>query len=270
MAAPQAPSFAAAVATTIKLSLVRFVRGRKLRLALLATGLVVIAAVSARYAAGEASADAGAGIEPEELVQAAVRLGFFDLLCYLVPYLFAAGAISEEAESRTLPYLLMRPIGRTAMTIGKWLAASVTSCVVLGLGVLLVHVGAWATDPGHMIDEIGPTLEIVGALCLLSFLYSALCLFFGALVIEAGGLLSIVYMAFMEFFVGSLPVAARAGSMNYLATQLAGLPKGGLLPEYAPDVETWICGLVIGVMTLVFLGLATLVTNTSELGFGKA
>lgn len=263
--APPVPSFGAAVATTIKLTLVRFVRGRKLRLALLATALVVLAAVSARYAAGD-----DAGIEPEDLVDAAVRLGFFDLLCYLVPYLFAAGAISEEAESRTLPYLLMRPASRTALTIGKWLAASITSCVVLAVGVLLVHVGAWATDPGHMIDEIGSTLEIVGALCLLSFFYSAVCLFFGALVIEAGGLLSIVYMAFMEFFVGSMPVVARVASMNYLATQLAGLPKGGLMPEYAPDVETWIAGVVIAVLTLVFLGFATLVTNVSEFGFGKA
>jgi ABC-type transport system involved in multi-copper enzyme maturation permease subunit len=265
MPAPPAPSFAASVGTTIQLTLVRLVRGRKLRLALLATGLVVIAAISARYAVGE-----NATVTPNDLVEGAVRLGFFDLLCYLVPYLFAAGALSEEAESRTLPYLLMRPIGRTALALGKWLAASVTSAVVLAAGVLVVHVGAWATDPSNMIDEIGPTLEIIGALCLLSFFYSAVCLFFGALVIEAGGLLSIVYMAFMEFFVGSVPAAARYGSMNYLATQLAGLPKGGLLPEYAPDVETWIAAVVITVLTAIFLGLAVLVTNVSEFGFGKA
>ena len=265
MPAPPVPSFGAAVGTTIQLTLVRLVRGRKVRLALLSTALVVIASVAARYAVSE-----NAEVTPHDIVVGGVQLGFFDLLCYLVPYLFAAGALSEEAESRTLPYLLMRPIGRTALALGKWLAASVTSALVLAAGVLVVHVGAWATDPGRMIDEIGPTLEIIGALCLLSFFYSALCLFFGALVIEAGGLIAIVYMAFMEFFVGSVPAAARYGSMNYLATQLAGLLKGGLMPEHAPDVESWIAALVIVVLTMLFLGLSVLITNVSEFGFGKA
>lgn len=263
MAAPPVPSFASSVATVLKLSLVRLVRGRKLRLGILAMVLVVVAAISARYVAGDA-------VEPAELVEEAVRLGFFHLLCYLLPYLFAAGAISEEAETRTLPFLLMRPASRVALTLGKWLAASITAAVVLIAGVLLVHVGAWATDPGEMIDQIGPTLEIAAALTLLSFLYSAICLFWGALVIEAGGVISILHLGALEFAFGKLPGPVRFVSMNYLATQLAGLPKAGFFAEYVPDVEGWVCATVIGVVTLVFLGLASLVTQTSELGFGKA
>lgn len=263
MASPQAPSFGSSVATIFKLSIVRLVRGRKLRLGVLAMALVVTAAIAARYVAGE-------DIEPNDLVREAVRLGFFSLLCYLLPYLFAAGAISEEAEGRTLPYLLMRPTSRVAMTLGKWLASSVAASGVLVVGVLLLHVGAWATDPGEMIDQLTPTLKIAGALTLLAFLYSAICLFWGALVIEAGGVISILYLAFFEFAMGKLPGPVRFVSMNYLATQLAGLPKGGFYEEYVPDVETWICGAVIVALTMVFVGLSSLVTSTSELGFGKA
>lgn len=263
MAAPPVPSFGSSVATVFQLSMVRLVRGRKLRLGVLAMALVVLAAIAARYVAGDA-------VEPAELVEEAVRLGFFHLLCYLLPYLFAAGAISEEAEGRTLPFLLMRPAGRFALTLGKWLAASVTAALVLVLGVLFVHIGAWATDPGEMIDQIGPTLKIAGALTLLAFLYSAICLFWGALVIEAGGVISILYLGALEFAFGKLPGPVRFVSMNYLATQLADLPKGGFFEEYVPDVETWVCGLAISVMTLLFLGMASLVTQTSELGFGKA
>jgi ABC-type Na+ efflux pump permease subunit len=263
MASPQAPSFGSSVAVVLKLSMVRLVRGRKLRLGVLAMVLVVLSAIAARYVAGE-------NIEPAELVQEAVRLGFFHLLCYLLPYLFAAGAISEEAESRTLPYLLMRPISRVAMTLGKWLAAALTSSAVLVVGVLLLHVGAWATEPGEMIDQLGPTGKIMGALVLLSFLYSAICLFWGALVIEAGGVISILHMGALEFAFGKLPGPVRFVSMNYLATQVAGLPKGGFYEEYVPDVETWICIAVIVGLTLLFVGLSSLVTQISEFGFGKA
>lgn len=258
-----APSFGSSVATTFKLSMVRLVRGRKLRLGVLAVLLVVIASIVARYVAADA-------IEPVDLVQGSVRLGFFHLLCYLLPYLFAAGAISEEAETRTLPFLLMRPASRGALTIGKWAAAALSSSVLLLVGVLLVHVGAWATEPGEMIEQIGPTLEVGGALVLLSLLYSAICLFWGALVIEAGGVISILHMGALEFALGKLPGPVRFGSMNYLATQLAGLPKAGFFEEYVPDIETWICAVAISAMTLLFLGLSVLVTANSELGFGKA
>jgi len=262
MAAP-IPTFGASVTTVMRLSLIRLVRGRKLRLGMLAMILVVSAAIAARYLVGDA-------IEPEQMVEEAVRLGFFNLLCYLLPYLFAAGAISEEAESRTLPYLLMRPVSRFALTVGKWLAASLTASAVLVVGVILLHVGAWMTDPGQMIDELGPSARIAGALVLLSFYYSALCLFWGALVIEAGGVISIMHMGFFEFAFGKLPGPVRFISMNYLATQLADLPKGGFYEEWVPDVELWMCGAAVVAMTLLFVGLSALVTQVSELGYGKA
>ena len=74
----------------------------------------------------------------------------------------------------------------------------------------------------------------------------------------------------IEFAMGMLPWAIRFVSMNYWATQIAGLPKGGFLADSVPDVEVWIACLVISTVTLALLGGATLVISKSQFGFGKA
>lgn len=264
MAAIPVPGFGSSFATIFRMSLVRLVRGRKLRIGALATVLVVAAAIAARYAVSDAD------IEPELLVQKAVSLGFFGLLSFLLPFLFAAGAISEEVETRTLPFLLIRPVSRTALILGKWLSAAACAAGLMIIGLVLLHVGAWATDPGDMIDQLGPTAQIAGALVIIALYYSAVCMFWGTLVPEAGAVIALLHLAFVEWILGSLPLVVRLFSMNHHASQLAGLPIGGIAPDTVPVIELWISGVVLAMMTLLFVGLSALVTQLSELGFGKA
>ena len=75
---------------------------------------------------------------------------------------------------------------------------------------------------------------------------------------------------FFEFGGGFLPYLLRLASMNYLASQLAGFDKGGLFTDTVPDVTAWVASLVIVVLTLIFLGLAWLVVETSEFRFARA
>lgn len=262
MSAPRPPDLASATISMFRLSWTRLVRGRKLRLGIAATLLVVIIAIVARYATEDA--------EGASVFEATLRIGFFGLLAYLLPFLFCSGAVAEEVEGRTFTYLALRPSGRASIALGKYLAGSAMSIVLLGSGILVLHLGAYATESTAMVDEIGDTLRAVGGISLLALCYSAICLFWGSLVTEAGGLMSTLHLAALEFGVSWLWSYARLASMNYLATQLAGLPKGGFLPETVPDVELWVAGLVISIVTLVFVGLATLVIGRSEMGFGKA
>lgn len=262
MSAPAVPDLGTSTLTMLRLSWTRLVRGRKLRLGIAATLLVVFAAVAARYAAeGSAATD---------VVEAGVRVGFFGLLVYLLPFLFTSGAIAEEVEGRTFPFLALRPAGRIAIVLGKYLAGAGMSVALLASGIIVLHFASFATEPTPMIDELPATLRAIGAISLLALCYSAICLFWGSVVVEAGGILSALHLATIEFGFSWLPSFLRFGSMNYLASQLAGLPKGGFFPEWVPDIETWICGGVITLVTLVFIGLASLVVRVSELGFGKA
>jgi hypothetical protein len=262
VSAPPVPDLGTAILAVLRLSWTRLVRGRKLRLGIVATVLVVVAAIAARYAADEA--------DPADVVEAGVRVGFFGLLVYLLPFLFNSGSIAEDVEARTFPYLAMRPAGRIAIAIGKYLAGAGMSVILLAAGMLVLHVGSFVSDPTPMMDEMPDTLRAIGAISLLALCYSAICLFWGSLVVEAGGWLSTLHLATLEFAFSWLPSFMRFASMNYLAAQLAGLPKGGFFPEWVPDVEIWICGVVVGAVTLLFLALATVVVRTSELGFGRA
>jgi ABC-type transport system involved in multi-copper enzyme maturation permease subunit len=256
------PSFGAAVAAHARLGFVRTVRGRKLRLGGIATALVVIAAVAARYRVDDA--------EPAEVVRTAVRLGFFWMLAFLLPFLFASGAVAEEVENRTLTFLATRPSGRIALTMGKLLVSWTFSAGLLVVGVLLLHVGAYATEPSDMIDELGTTMRYAGALALLAACYCAICLFWGALVVEASGLISTLHLASLEFVFGFLPGVARFLSMNYFCQQLAGLPRGGFGTDWVPDLSLGVCGAIVACVTLVFIAASALVVETSEVGFGRA
>jgi len=180
------------------------------------------------------------------------------------------GTIAEEVETRTLPYLLLRPTGRLGLTLGKYLSGAALSFVLLASGVLVLHAGAYATEPSAMIEGLDETLRMIGALALLTLCYSAICLFWGSLITEASGLMSTLHLGALEFAMGMMPFALRFMSMNYWATQIAGLPKGGFLVDTVPDVELWIATTVITVVTFLFLGGAALVVRTSQFGFGKA
>lgn len=256
------PDFLSGMLAAFRLHSRRTLRGRKLRFAVIALVLVVGATLIARYASDVA--------DPEALLQSAVRLGFFGLLGYLLPFLFHAGAIAEEVETRTLPFLLIRPTSRVALTLGKYLSGTAFSVALLAAGVLVLHVGTYATTPTAMIENLGESLRLTGGLALLALAYGAICLFFSALITEASGLMSTLYLGCIEFGLGMMPFALRFVSMNYWATQVAGLPKGGFLPDTVPDVETWIGLVAILATTLLFLLGSALVVRTSQFGFGKA
>jgi len=262
MSPPPVPGLGAATAAVFRLQVTRLVRGKKLRLGALVTGLVVLAVLAGRYAQDTMEASA--------VVEEGISLGFFTMLVYLVPFLLTSGSIAEEVESRTFTYLSTRPIGRLALTLGKYLAGVALGAGLLVAGLLLLHVGAYLTTPTPMIDELPSTLRAIGAVLLLTLLYGAICMFWGAIATEAAGIVSFLYLAVVEFAFGLLPGIFRFISMNYHASQLAGLPKGGIRPDLVPDVEAWGPLAAIVVMTLAFLGFAAMTVSMSEYRFGKA
>ena len=249
----------------------RLVRGRKMRLGAVATALVLLAVLIARYA-GEPE-DIGSERRVELATHAlseGLSFGFFHLLAFLLPFLFTAHAISEEVEGRTFAYLAARPVGRVALTVGKWAAGTVMAVALLVVAMLILHVGGYATEPTAMVESFGSTLRATGALALLATCYCALCMFWGALAPEAAGIASALYLGVVEFCFSFLPGYFRCASMSYLAQQAAGLEKSGLMPESAPEVSAAIGLPLIVLVTLLFLGFAAIVVQISEYRFSKA
>ena len=152
----------------------------------------------------------------------------------------------------------------------KWAAGALFGVALVVGATLVLHVAAYATEPSALVEELGGTLKAAGALALLTLFYSSLCTFWGAVAPEAAGIISALYLAVIEFLFGLLPGYFRCISMNYLGQQLAGLEKGGLMAESAPDVPMMIGASVIAMMAILFLGFAAMVVQISEYRFNRA
>lgn len=105
---------------------------------------------------------------------------YLQILLVLVALLFGTGLVTSDAEARTLPYLLVRPLSRGSLLVGKflgaWLVASLLLCASMLVSALLllgsdgfVDAGAWV----GRIPRFGIPL-VLGALA-----YGALFTFVG-------------------------------------------------------------------------------------------
>jgi len=256
------PGLGGSIAAVFRLQWKRLIRGRKLRLGAIATALIVLVIVATRYLLDE--------VDEEDFVLKGIDLGFFNLLIYLLPFLFTSGAIAEEVEGRTFTFVTGRPVSRLAIIVGKYLAGMAMTAILLVAGLLVLHVGAFATDPTPMFEHFPDTLRAGGVLLLLAMLYGALCIFWGSLTTEAAGIVSALYLAIVEFGFGKLPFFLRFVSMNFHAGDLAGLERGGFFPDTVPEMDLWIPAAVLPSMTLVFVLLGWWVVTTSEFRTGKA
>lgn len=258
----ETPSIAHSAVAVGRLHLLRLFRGKRLIMAAVAVALVDVAIISAGLLVPE--------LEPALVFEKGVRFGYFSLLVFLVPFLLMTGLIAEEIEARTLPFLLVRPVSRTSLALGKAVTAAGVAAAFLVIGILVLHVGVFVTSPELFVDSFPGTLRITGALLLLGFLYGSVCAFWGALFPQGGSVVAALFLGFVEFFGSRLPSSVRFVSSNHWGQELAGLERGGFLPDTVPEVELWIAALPItGELALFTAGLL-LVVSFSEFRFGKA
>lgn len=265
MSAPPVPGLGRSIAVTTRLQLKRFSRGKKLRLAVVALVLVVAGIITARYLGEDTDAETVA-----KAVHNGLERGFLRLLVYLLPFLFASGVIAEEVEGRTLGFLTARPVSRWALGAGKYFASIALAVPLLAIGILVVHVACFATLPGSLVDEFPKTLRVMGAVSLLACCYAAFCMLWGAIAVEAAGIVATLHLAVLEFGMSLVPGPIRLLSMNYIASQLAGFKTTGLFADITPSVAPLTAGIVLGIVTLLFFGLSLLAVATSEFRFSKA
>lgn len=261
-------SFFGATKAVARLQTRRLLRGRKVKVAAAAVLAVVFAvalsvnlSLDGETAASEVIASGfGSG----------VRWGFFYMLLFVVPFILSAGAIAEEVEGRTFPYLAARPIPRTALTLGKLIPGVVISVLLIAVGVLLLHLLCHIREPAGLVRDFPAALRIAGAMSLLCFVYCSLCLFWGALIPDAAGIVSALHLVVLEFAPSLLPTFLRFASLNFHAQEVAGMERGGLMVATVPDIPGWVSPLVLVAFGVTLLVLSGLVVSLSEYRFSKA
>lgn len=131
----------------------------------LAAGPPFLAWLVSRFARGASAGEIATTIGWLLLIQVITPL------CALV---CGSAVITEEIEDRTITYLFSRPIPRSAVLLGRWLAALVVVSVLLGLSaVLTAKLAACSTAPGPLVDS-RITVPLLTAALLGGAVYSGL------------------------------------------------------------------------------------------------
>ena len=163
--------------------------------------------------------------------------GFATFLVVLSTAFFGGDAISGEFQNRTGYFLVPNPIRRSAIYIGKWLAALAASSIILGLFALIMIANGLYYYPGSLpwgfVQSLGFAWVYLIAALSLTFAFSSL---FKSSAISI--LMSVILLLFVFNFV-ELIVSAVAGVEPWFSiTYGAGIVSSVLQGTYPLHVST--------------------------------
>jgi ABC-type transport system involved in multi-copper enzyme maturation permease subunit len=164
---------------------------------------------------------------------------FFPLLLPIVIAVYATGAIGEEVEGKTLPYLFTRPVYRSwilmAKTVSSFAAAALLGILALTL-TFFVAVSI-TENPLEHLDELFGYWSAIGLVVLAT---GGMFLLFGVLIPRVSTVLIVVYLFVWETFLsGLLPSTIQKYSYAwYERAYIAGFidRRPGFLEELLIDM----------------------------------
>ncbi len=159
---------------------------------------------------------------PERPMRAMVPISLVLTLGILAPLtglLMGASVISEDIESKTLTYLITRPVPRWCMFLGRWMACTLIVGVLLGVATWWIGYDIQSMTQGvevkskHQIPE-GFPLRFVVAAMISGILYTTIAAGLSTFMKRAV-VAGIAYAFVLEMIVGNLPGSTQRFSMQY-------------------------------------------------------
>jgi len=176
-------------------------------LALLNAGLLVIAVIAL------ATNEYLDGLSLFRTLSESIMLPF---VVPLVALFYGGPAIVDEMEERTLTYLMLRPIPKPALYLGKVLSAITIGTLMVGVSSVCLFLVCTITgdDPGATFTLM---LRVAGSGVFGVFVYSAI---FGALgtAFSSSLIAGIVYFVVVETVIARIPVIKLVHMRLYLRT----------------------------------------------------
>jgi ABC-2 type transport system permease protein len=225
---------------------------RRTALLLHALPLALAVLIAALRAAGLVTA---LGTDVLAGIVAAVYMG---ILIVVIPLVFGTGLVAQEAEARTLVYLLVRPLSRSSLLVGKffgaWLAATLMSCVSVTLvAAVLLGSDRFADLPAWAVR----LPRVWGVLALGGLSYGALFTFVGLVFARpalVGLALAFGWETAIPFLPGSLRLlTVRHHLSAFLPSEL--LPSAFRIVLSPPSVPAALAWLTLG--AVLFMTSAT-------------
>lgn len=131
------------------------------------------------------------------------------VVCLLGLLLWATPAIQSELEGKTWIYLAVRPGGKIAVLLGKYLTAVMWTALAGGIGLTLAVVLARPPD-AFLLWRIGMVL-----VALSSIAYGALLTFLGVVMPRRAMALAFGYVLLLELLVSLIPAVINQLTVQY-------------------------------------------------------
>lgn len=250
-----------AIATLFRLSIERQVRSRR------------ILVVALLFAIPAGLAILGRTYQPERFDPAdAERILIFEFLPHallpLAALLFASGMIQDEVEEQTLTYLLIRPLPKWSIYLGKLLATAMVTAALVALATAAAYVAIRWDDPeltGAVLRSQAPRTAGLLSLAVLTY-----CAVFGCLglFVKRALAVGVAYIVVLEGLVANWDFVARRATVMYYVRVLCGRWLGLEPAEWsidlaeAPDAPT--CVLTLAGATLVAAAVAAFAFTVRE------
>lgn len=184
----------------------------------------------------------------------------------LVALFYATSLIADEVEGKTLTYLLTRPIRRSSILAGKFLAYLATT-LTLVLPSALLSFFLLATAPGGtgIRAGAGDLFRDLGVMALTLLVYGALFTFLGVL-LRRPLIPGLLFLFLWEKFLVSLPgYSPRLTVTAYLRSLLRHRPaQEGIGEIFAQALPVGLCLPVLGMVALILLGGAAWIFSRRE------
>jgi ABC-2 type transport system permease protein len=178
---------------------------------------------------------------------------FFPTLLPITVLILATGALGNEIEDRTLPYLTLKPLSRLRIVVEKWLGAIAVAIPIICLGLLATCLLVLRGDAGDY------TRTIAGALAATAI---GICAYTGifmlvSLVIQRALLFGIIYTFILESILGQYLSGVRVLSVaHYVGSIFERIQNDPeLISDNAAALNSAI--IVLAAATVVSLLLAT-------------
>lgn len=184
----------------------------------------------------------------------------FGGLALLLPLLYAGGAWADEVERRTITYLLLRPVPRASLYVGKVLGASLTIIAWLWAAELLcfgIISSAYPLD--IFLTRLWDLLHHAEALFFSGLAYGAIYAFLGVLLPRFSLIVGIGYSVLVEVVLPLLPTSFRRVTVQYYLHAIAGLD---------PSTERVYAILILLGYAVVFLAAGALLARRRDYVFG--
>jgi ABC-type transport system involved in multi-copper enzyme maturation permease subunit len=187
-----------------------------------------------------------------------------EVVCLLGLLLWATPLVQAEMEGKTWIYVAVRPNGRNAVLLGKYLTAVTWTTTAAWTAAALSVLLAFPAQPVRILIVIC-TLVLLSCLC-----YGAIYCFFAVLFHRRAMVFAVVYTLLVEVLVSVIPAMINELTVNYRLRNLLVIWMGwwpNLSEDWKlllSDKPAWRHLLVLAMMPIIFLGASMVVLRLKE------